>query len=100
MKRVGSIVAAFVIAALVIAVPAAYAGAGKTHDMKAEVVSVDAKAKMITLKDEKGESHTSPLLGNALNEAKNLKPGDKVNVTCQDSDKGEHQGVKMIKKAA
>ncbi len=101
MKRFGSIVSAVVIAALILAVPvAAFAGAGKTHDMKAEVVSVDVKAKTITLKDEKGESHTAPLMGAAVNEAKGLKPGDKVTATCQDSDKGEHQGVKSIKKAA
>jgi hypothetical protein len=97
MKRIGTIVSALVIAALIAAVPA-FAATGKTHDMKAEVVSVDTKAKMITIKDEKGESHTAPLLGNAVAEAKNLKAGDKITCTCQDSDKGEHMGVKAIKK--
>jgi hypothetical protein len=98
MKRIVSIVSALVIAALVIAVPATAFAAGKTHDMKVEVVSVDMKAKMITVKDEKGESHTAPLLGNTAAEAKSLKAGDKVTVTCQDNEKGEHQGVKAIKK--
>jgi Cu/Ag efflux protein CusF len=97
MKRIGTIVSALVIAALIAAVPAF--AAGKTHDMKAEVVSVDTKAKMITIKDEKGESHTAPLLGNAVAEAKNLKAGDKITCTCQDSDTGEHMGVKAIKKS-
>jgi hypothetical protein len=97
MKRFCAIVSAFVIAALVVAAPA-FAG-GKTHDMKAEVVSVDAKTKMITVKDDMGKTSTAPLLGAAVNEAKNLKPGDKVNLTCQDNEKGEHQGVKAIKKA-
>ena len=97
MKRVLGIASAFVIAALLVAAPA-FAG-GKTHEMKAEVVSVDAKTKMITIKDEKGESHTAPLLGAALGEAKGLKAGDKVMCTCQDNEKGEHQGVKAIKKA-
>ena len=96
MKRIGSIVSAIVIAALVVAVPAF--AAGKTHDMKAEVVSIDTKAKMITIKDEKGENHTAPLLGNAVSEAKNFKAGDKVTCTCQDNEKGEHTGVKAIKK--
>jgi Cu/Ag efflux protein CusF len=98
MKKFGSIVSALAIAALVVAVPATAFAAGKTHDMKAEVVSVDAKAKTITLKDEKGESHTAPLLGAAVAEAKSLKPGDKVTCTCQDSEKGDHEGVKAIKK--
>jgi Cu/Ag efflux protein CusF len=98
MKRFGSILSTILIAALVITIPVAAFAAGKTHDMKAEVVSVDEKTKMITIKDDKGESHTAPLLGAAIGEAKSLKPGDKVTLTCQDNDKGEHQGVKAIKK--
>jgi Cu/Ag efflux protein CusF len=100
MKKLGSILSAILIAALVLTIPATAFAAGKTHDMTAEVVSIDAKAKTITLKDEKGESHTAPLLGAAIGEAKALKAGDKVNVTCQDSEAGEHEGVKAIKKAA
>jgi Cu/Ag efflux protein CusF len=85
---------------LVVAIPAsAFAAMGKTHDMTAEVVSIDAKAKTITLKSEDG-NHTAPLMGAAVNEAKSLKPGDKVTATCQDDDKGAHLGVKSIKKAA
>ena len=98
MKKLGSIISAIVIAALVIAIPVTAYAAGKTHDMKGEVVSVDATAKTITFKDEKGESHTAPLMGAAVNEAKNLKAGDKITCTCQDSEKGEHEGVKAIKK--
>ena len=66
--------------------------------MKVEIVSIDATTKMITVKDEKGENHTAPLLGAAIGEAKSLKAGDKISVTCQDSEKGEHQGIKAIKK--
>jgi Cu/Ag efflux protein CusF len=98
MKRFGSVVCSLVIAALVIAAPLTAFAAGKTHDMAAEVVSVDAKAKTITIKDEKGESHTAPLMGAALNEAKSLKAGDKVKCTCQDDEKGAHKGVIAIKK--
>jgi Cu/Ag efflux protein CusF len=98
MKRIGSIVCAMLIAAVVLAVPVATFAAGKTHEMAAEVVSVDAKAKTITIKDEKGESHTAPLMGAAVNEAKSLKAGDKVKCTCQDNEKGDHQGVIGIKK--
>src|SRR5262245_36399827 len=100
MKKLGTVVSALVIAALVFVVPATTFAKGKTHDMMAEVVSIDEKAKTITLKDEKGENHTAPLLGAAASEAKALKAGDKVTVTCQDNDKGDHEGVTAIKKAA
>ena len=98
MKKLVSVLSAILIAALVVAIPA-FAGAGKTHEMTAEIVSIDAKAKTITLKAEDG-NHTAPLLGNAINEAKSFKAGDKVVCTCQDSEKGEHEGVKAIKKAS
>ena len=55
MKKLGSIAAAILIAALVLALPATAFAAGKTHDMKGTVVSVDAKANTMTYTDEKGE---------------------------------------------
>src|SRR5262245_4235850 len=72
---------------------------GKTHKEKAEVVSVDVDAKMIVLKDEKGEEHKAPVMGKALENLKTWKAGDKVVVVCQDDEKGEHQGVVAIMKA-
>ena len=100
MKRFRMLIALPVVVAVAVALPAtSFAGSmGKTHDEKAEVVSVDMTAKTITIKDEKGESHTAPLLGKALEEAKSLKAGDKVSVTCKDKDSGEHEGVSAIKK--
>jgi hypothetical protein len=99
MKQKSSMLTAALILAVATALPAAsLAGAGKTHESKAEVVSIDETAKTITLKDEKGESHTAPLLGKAVDEAKHLKAGDKVKATCQDNDKGEHEGVTALKK--
>lgn len=85
--------------ALVLAFPLAAFAGGKTHEMTVEVVSVDAKAKMITVKDDKGESHTAPLLGKAVGESASYKAGDKVMVTCKDNEKGDHEGVTAIKKA-
>ena len=70
---------------------------GKTHDMKAEVVSMDMKTNMITLKDEKGETKTAPVLEPARASLRTLKAGDHVLVTCQDDDKGQHQGVSAIR---
>ena len=99
MKKLRLLVALPVIVALAVAIPATtLAGAGKNHDMKGEVVSVDEKAKTITIKDENGENHTAPLLGKAVDEAKTVKAGDKITVTCKDNDKGEHEGVAAIKK--
>jgi uncharacterized protein (UPF0333 family) len=97
MKKLGS---SLLIAALVLAVSGVAFAAGKTHDMTVEIVSVDAKAKTITVKDDKGENHTAPLMGAAVTESKNFKVGDKVTVTCKDNDKGDHEGVTAIKKAA
>jgi hypothetical protein len=98
MKKLGTVVSALVIAALVFMVPAPSFAKGKTHDETAEVVSIDAQAKTITIKDAKGENHTAPLLGTAVTEAKAIKAGDKVTVTCQDNEKGDHEGVTAIKK--
>lgn len=97
MKKISS---ALMIAALVLAVSGVAFAGGTTHDMSVEVVSVDAKAKTITVKDEKGENHTAPLMGAAITEAKSIKAGDKVVVTCKDDEKGTHEGVTAIKKAA
>ena len=100
MKKLGSIVSTMLIAALVLAIPAAAMAAGKTHEVKDMiVVSVDSKANTMTVKDEKGESHTFPLLGKAITEAAKVKPNEKVNLECQDNEQGQHTGIMGIKKA-
>jgi hypothetical protein len=71
-----------------------------THDVTAEVVSTDVTKKEITLKDEKGESHTAPVTGKAIASLKTVKAGDKVTVTCLDDEKGAHKAVTAIKPAA
>ncbi len=110
MKRSTSILAVVSILVLACAIPAAAraddppAGMnavemkGKTHDIRAEVVSIDPKANTITIKEESGENHTAPLTGKAIEQAKQLKPGDKVTATCMDNDKGDHQGISAIAK--
>lgn len=82
-----------------LALPMAGEAQGKTHEVTAEVVAVDAAAKTITIKDDSGENKTVPVMDGAVESLKNLKAGDKVVLTCQDNDKGEHQGVKAIKPA-
>ena len=101
MRTLGLLVLAVAMAGLVLA-PATPALAGaktavtKTHDMKATVVSVDAEKKLLTIKDEKGAEMTPPVLPGAEAQLKGLKVGDMITLTCQDDDKGEHQGVSKI----
>jgi hypothetical protein len=71
----------------------------KTHEVTAEVVSVDTVKNTITLKGEKG-NNTAPVEGKAVASLKSVKAGEKVTVTCRDNEKGEHQAVTEIKAAA
>ena len=71
----------------------------KTHSMKAEVVSVDTAGKKITIKDEKGETKTAPVIDSAAAKLKDFKAGDKVTLTCKDKDSGKHEGVSDIASA-
>ncbi len=96
MRNVALMVCAVFVAGLILAQVAPVAAAGKTHDMNATVVSVDLEGKKITIKDEKGETKTAPVLDKAVESLKGVKAGDKVKLTCQDNEKGEHQGVIAI----
>jgi hypothetical protein len=80
---------------LVSAAPAV--AAGKTHEVKGTVVSTDAAGKKITFKDDTGSSMTVPVLDKAVATLKTLKPGEKVVMTCQDNEKGDHEGVAAFK---
>lgn len=75
-------------------------GKGKLHDVTAEVVSVDADAKTITIKTEDGKTKTAPVMGEAISQLKDLQAGQKVTLTCKDKENGEHEGVTAIKKVA
>ena len=97
MRKVALLVCAVFVAGLIMAQAPTATAAGKTHDLKATVVSVDLDGKKITIKDEKGELKTAPVLAAAIESLKTVKAGDSVTVTCQDNEKGEHQGVAAIK---
>jgi len=73
--------------------------APKTHEVNAEVVSVDAAAKTITVKGEK-DNKTVPVDEKALASVKDLKAGQKVTLLCRDNEKGEHVAVTGVKTAA
>jgi Cu/Ag efflux protein CusF len=99
MRKFALVIAVLFVAGLALAQAGEAKAAGKTHDVTAEVVSVDMNAHTITIKDEKGENKTAPVQDAAIDSLKGLKAGDKVVLTCLDNDKGEHQAVVKIKKA-
>jgi hypothetical protein len=93
-----------VLCSVLVLVMAAVAGAallaeGKTHDVTAEVVSVDAQGKTLTIKGEDGSNMTVKVTGNAIKSLETVKPGQRVVLTCKDNEKGEHQSVTEIKPA-
>jgi hypothetical protein len=73
----------------------AVAEKGKTHQVTAEVVSVDAEKSTITIKGEK-ENKTAPVDAKAASALKTVKAGDTVTLTCWDNAKGEHEKVIAI----
>src|SRR5262245_32145180 len=99
MKRTSYALAVLLTLGLALALATPVSAKGKTHDVTAEVVSVDLAAKSITIKDEAGENKTVTVLPSALESLKTVKAGDNVSLTCQDNEKGEHQGVSAIKLA-
>ena len=71
----------------------------KIHEVAAEIVSVDATTKTITLKGEK-ENKTVSVDDKALASIKDLKAGQKVTLLCRDNEKGEHLSVAGVKAEA
>lgn len=98
MRNLAAVVCALVVAGLILGVATPAMAAGKTHQVKATVVSVDAEHNQITIKDETGAEKTAPCMDKAIEELKTVKAGDKVTLTCKDNEKGEHEGVTDIKK--
>jgi hypothetical protein len=73
---------------------------GTTHVVAAEIVKADATAKTLTIKDPKnatGADITMPVEGKAIKELATVTAGEKVNLTCRDNAKGEHQAISNIK---
>jgi Cu/Ag efflux protein CusF len=96
MRKLALLVLAFAMTGLLLAQATPALAAGTTHDMKATVVSVDIEHKMLTITDEQGEEMTAPVLEGAEKQLNGLKAGDKITLTCQDNENGEHEGVSKI----
>ncbi len=97
MKKLALLVCAAFVAGVILTHATPVLAAAKTHQMKATVVSVNLEGKMITIKDEAGEEKTAPVLDKAVAKLKTVHAGDKVTLTCQDKENGEHEGVSAIK---
>jgi hypothetical protein len=67
----------------------------KTQAVEAEVVSVDVEGMTITIKGET-ENKTLPVAETALASLEELAGGEKVTLTCEDDEKGEHRHVVAI----
>jgi glucose/arabinose dehydrogenase len=72
--------------------PAKHEAKPKAESVKGEVVSTDATAKTITVKDASGSNVTLTATGSAVAELAKLKPGDMVMVT-----KSENNATKITK---
>jgi len=68
----------------------------KTHDVAAEIVSVDVTAKTVTIKGEKANA-TIPVDEKGMAAVKELKAGQKATLICQDDAKGMHKAVVGVK---
>jgi len=99
MTRVAVLMVAVLMVGMLLIQVAPAVAIGKTHDVKGTVVAVNVEGKTITFKDDSGASVTAPVLDPAAGSLKNVKAGEYVTLTCQDNEKGEHEGITRIQAA-
>lgn len=71
----------------------------KTQDLTVQVVSTDVQTMTITFKDNEGRDLTVPVMKSALESLKKVKAGDRVVVTTQDNESGQHESIIAIRPA-
>ena len=98
MRRMAFLLVVFLTAGLLVNISASRLPEDKTHKFTAVIVSVNTAAKTITFTLDDGKEMTSPVEGKAEDVYKDLKEGDKVELTCHDNDKGEHKAIQNIVK--
>lgn len=96
MTRVGVLMVAVLMVGMLLVQVAPAGATGKTHDLKGTIVSVNVEGKTITFKDDTGANLSATVLDVAAGSLKNVKAGDHVTLTCQDNEKGEHEGIARI----
>jgi len=100
MRRASILLASLLVLAVIgLPVLASDEAKGKTHDVTVEFVSYDAAAKTVTFKTDAGEQKTAPVQEKAGKGFEKIHAGEKVVLTCQDNEAGEHQMVTMVKPA-
>lgn len=72
---------------------------GTHHDLTVQLVSFDAKAKTVTFENDAGEKNTVPVMESAVKDFADLKTGERVTLTCDDDEHGEHLGISKAKPA-
>ncbi|HYV86848.1 MAG TPA: hypothetical protein VFB49_13125 [Patescibacteria group bacterium] len=97
MRKAAVVLSASLVAFMLMVFVTPALATGKTHDLSGTIVSVDADGKKLTFKDDTGTSMTVPVLEKAVPTLKSLKAGQKVVLTCQDNEKGDHEGVSAIR---
>jgi Cu/Ag efflux protein CusF len=97
MRKAAFLTSATLVAVLALVLVSPALATGKTHDLTGTIVSVDVDGKKLTFKDDTGTSMTLPVLEKAVPSLKSLKAGEKVVLTCQDNEKGDHEGVSAIR---
>ncbi len=100
MRHTLLILGAVLLTGLIAAQSSPVKAAGKTHDVSATIVSVDVQAKKITFQDDAGATNSAPVLDKAVESLKSVKAGEKVILTCRDSESGGIEGVIAIRPAA
>jgi hypothetical protein len=68
-----------------------------THEWNVVIVSIDAVNEVVTFKEEKGKTWTVPVATSILSKMKELKPGEIVNLTCEDDPNGVHESIVKFK---
>jgi len=97
MRKAAAVLSATLVAFVLLTLATPALATGKTHDLSGTIVSVDPEGKKLTFKDDTGTSMTVPVLEKAVPSLKSLKSGQKVVLTCQDNEKGDHEGVTAIR---
>ncbi len=103
MNRLTTMFCALLVLSLMLgsAVVAVGKSAGKTEKITAEIVSIDALAKKITIKSDNGKDTTAEAANQAAFLIRDLNPGDKAVLTCVLNDKGDIAKIthfKIVKK--
>jgi hypothetical protein len=96
MKPISLLMCALFVAGIVLGQLTPVLAGQSKHEFSAEVVSIDLDDETITFLDTHGDEMTMRVMGDALETLATLAAGDKVILTCEDDENGEHMGIVSI----